>query len=56
MVDMVWAMRLRRGQAGAPLRDRVLEAEHVEFRHGTGRAGGILPPRARSSDRGELLN
>jgi hypothetical protein len=55
MVDQVWAIRLRRGQAGPPLRDRILDPEHFEFRYGTSRRAGNPHPRGRSTDRGELL-
>ena len=54
MVDQVWAIRLRRGEAGAPLRERILNPEHFEFRYGTSRGGGNPAPRGQSSDRGEL--
>jgi hypothetical protein len=55
MVDKVWLVRLRSGQAGVPLRHRVLDPEHFEFRHGASR-GGVNPhPRGRLTDRGELL-
>jgi hypothetical protein len=54
MVDMVWGSWLRAGRFGASLRDRVLNAEHFEFRHGSAARGHTAPP-SRSADRGELF-
>jgi hypothetical protein len=36
-----------------PLRNRVLEASHFEFRHGTGARGGSTTSRGRATDRTE---
>ena len=50
MADVVWAQRLRRGE-GAALRDRILNPDHFEFRHGgTVRTEADLP-RRRATDR-----
>ncbi len=50
MADVVWAQRLRRGEH-ASLRDRVLNPDHFEFRHG-GTGGPDEPAlRRRATDR-----
>ncbi len=51
MADMVWALRLRRGEGAIRLAGRVLDPDHFEFRN----PGGTAPGRARgrSTDRGD---
>ncbi len=50
MADVVWAQRLQRGQH-ASLRDRVLNPEHFEFRHGGAAPLEPALPRRRATDR-----
>ena len=50
MADVVWAQRLQRGEH-ASLRDRVLNPEHFEFRHGGGAPAEPTLPRRRATDR-----
>jgi len=50
VVDMVWAYRLERGEGSACLGDRILSAEHFEFRHGESETAGSGPHRRRARD------
>ncbi len=51
MADIVWARRLQRGEGAGHLRDRVLNPEHFEFRHGGAAADDPAPLRRRATDR-----
>lgn len=46
--DMVWALRLQRGEGSECLSSRILSADHFEFRHGEPPSPG--PHRRRARD------
>ena len=50
MADVVWAPRLQRGEH-ASLRDRGLNPDHFEFRHGGSVPAEPTLPRRRATDR-----
>ena len=53
LADIVWAHRLERGQASFQLRERVLSAEHFEFRRGAGPGRGQQRGGRRQGERRE---
>ena len=50
VVDMVWAFHLERGEGSALLGERILNAEHFEFRYGEDETTGAGPHRRRARD------